>query len=560
MRKRRLVLMDRTKVRSVHLALLLVLSLGFFLMESPVALAGDPYSGSYCAENNRVFWFIQSSDVHVGARGDQDSGNLQWLVTQGKDVIQPNFIVVSGDLTDSTNGNFFGYPDGPHPEEWNLYQSILSGRVDAGGYYDLPGNHDHYNDQYFSYYLANSIQGRASGNTQVSWIRTFDFGKYHFIGINTADNTGSPFSLDPTKYYGDHAGLDASELAFIENELSLHQDADLTFIFGHHPLSPTGNSSDTYVYYGGDEFASLMQTNGVSLYGYGHTHEASESFYTHNVSPGVYYFNVASLGKSSENQYSVTAIDCNGVSSATQTVGTWPVVLITAPMDKYLGGTFTPFVYPVPNSTSNPIRALVFDPSPIISVKYRINGGAEQSMAQLPGNPHLWEGFWNATTLPQGEQIIEVWASTGSGTRGNVITVSLQSQEQPKLRAGEMIAGKYETTGTKRNRVTTFVPTQEFKQGDAVVFQVKVVDLSGGPVANATAEISISGRESTMIVSGLSNPEGVAEAKWQTSAPNKRGVGGTLAGPYKAILTKLSASGYLWDGVTASVDFTILGK
>ncbi len=415
--------MDRMKMTPIHFVLLLVLSFAAFLTGIPSASAGDPYSGSYCVENNRIFWFIQSSDVHIGARGDQDSQNLQWLVTQAKDVIQPSFIVVSGDLTDSTNGNLLGYPDGPHQEEWDLYGSVLAGRVDAGFYYDLPGNHDHYNDKYFSYYLANSIQGRASNSTQASWTRNFDFGKYHFIGINTADNTGSSFSLFWP--YGDYAGLDASELGFIQNELNLHQDADLTLIFGHHPLSATGDSSDTYLYYGRDEFVSLMQTYGISLYGYGHTHEASESFYTQNMSPGVFYFNVASLGKSSANQYSVTAIDCNGISSITETVGTWPVVLITAPMDKYLGGTLTRFVYPVPNSISNPIRALVFDPNPIVSVQYRIDGGTEYPMARVVGNPYLWGALWNASTLPQGEHIIEVLASTGSGTRGNTITVSV---------------------------------------------------------------------------------------------------------------------------------------
>ena len=526
----------------------------------PSASAGHPYSGSYCVENNRIFWFIQTSDVHIGARGDQDSRNLQWLVTQAKDVIQPSFIVVSGDLTDSTNGNLFGYPDGPHQEEWNLYRSILSGRVDAWFYYDLPGNHDHYNDRYFSYYLANSVQGSASNNTQASWTRTFDFGKYHFMGINTADNTGSSFSLFWP--YGDYAGLDASERAFIQNELNLNQDAGLTLIFGHHPLSATGDSSDTYLYYGRDDFVSLMQTYGISLYGYGHTHEFSESFYTQNVNPGVYYFNVASLGKSSENQYSITAIDCNGISSKTETVRTWPVVLITTPMDKYLGGNFTPFVYPVPASASNPIRALVFDSNPIVSVKYRINGGNEQPMMQVAENPYLWEAVWNASTLPQGEHIIEVLASTGSGTRGNAITVSVQSQEQPKVHAKEIIVGKYVTTGTKRNKVTTFVPTQDFKQGEAVVFQVKVVDaISGSPVANATAEISVSDSQSTVVISGPSNLDGMAEAKWQTYAPNKRGVGGTPIGPYRATLTKVSASGYLWDGIPLDdVDFNVATK
>jgi len=122
------------------------------------------------------------------------------------------------------------------------------------------------------------------------------------------------------------------------------------------------------------------------------------------------------------------------------------------------------------------------------------------------------------------------------------------------------MTGKYQTTGTKRNTVTTFIPTQEFKQGESVVFRVKVVDASNAAVANATAEITISGAQSALIVSGPSNNEGIAEAKWQTSAPNKRGVGGTQTGTYTGTLTKISASGYLWDGVQTSLGFTVLSK
>jgi hypothetical protein len=52
----------------------------------------------------------------------------------------------------------------------------------------------------------------------------------------------------------------------------------------------------------------------------------------------------------------------------------------------------------------------------------------------------------------------------------------------------------------------------------------------------------------------------MAEAKWQTYAPNKRGVGGTPTGPYRATLTKVSASGYLWDGIPLDVDFNVAPK
>jgi len=36
--------------------------------------------------------------------------------------------------------------------------SHLGRKITAADYYDLPGNHDAYNDRYFAYYLANSVQ------------------------------------------------------------------------------------------------------------------------------------------------------------------------------------------------------------------------------------------------------------------------------------------------------------------------------------------------------------------------------------------------------------------
>ena len=386
--------------------------------------AGDPYSAYYSSDHDKLLWFIHASDTHLGTRGTTDTTNLQWLVSQAKTVINPSFIVVTGDLTDSTNGNILGFPNGPYQAEWDQYKSILSSNgVDASFYYDIPGNHDAYNDQYFNYYLANSVQGRATGRTQASWIRIGAWGKYHFLGVNSADNTGAPFSISWP--YGDNAGLDSSELSFISSEMVTHGDAALTLVFGHHPLAPTGNNSDTYLFYGKDEFLGLMGSHGASLYGYGHTHVSSEQFFVQNMDPGVFYFNVAALGKDSPNQYTVTAIDCNGISSVTQTVGAWPVVLITAPLDRHLGGIVNPYAYTVTNAASNPIRALVFDPNGVTQVQFRINGGVWQPMADVSGNPRLWQGVWDASNLPEGEHTVEVQATTGSGVRVDTVTTYL---------------------------------------------------------------------------------------------------------------------------------------
>jgi hypothetical protein len=537
-----------------------ILLISFLLCLSTPLSAADPYSAQYCSDTSKLFWFIQASDTHIGTRGSTDTSNLQWLVGEAKDTIDPSFIVVSGDLTDSTNGNLFGYPNGPYQTEWDAYTAIVDPKVNASIYFDLPGNHDAYSDANFAYYRANSVQGRATGGTQVSWIRTFPWGKYHFLGLNTADNTGAPFSLSWP--YGDYAGLDETELSFIHDKLLNNQDAALTMIFGHHPLGPTGNSADTYLYYGKDTLVGYMQTYGSSLYGYGHTHVSSESFYGWNApalanDKGAFYFNISALGKDSPNQFAVTAIDCNGISTVTQTVGTWPVVLITTPMDRRLGGIINPFAYNVTNAASNPIRALVFDPSAVTLVQSRVNGGTWQSMASVSENPHLWQGIWNASALPEGEYTLDVQATTSSGVRTDTVTTYVKSQVMPKVGVSDLITGKYITSGSGKNKTTVFSPTSTFKRGETVTLRATVKNLSGTFLSNATVELAVTGPSTVNLTSGPSNSSGIAEAKWITTAPNKRGQGGTPAGNYTVTVTNLIAAGYQWDGLIKTATFNI---
>jgi hypothetical protein len=415
----------------------------FFLLLSALApaclLAGDPHSAYYSADTDKLFWFIHVSDVHIGS-DDQDSRNLQWLVSQAKTVINPSFIVVTGDLTDSTNGNIFGYPNGPYQEEWAEYANILrSNGVDATFYYDIPGNHDAYNDRYFTYYLHNSIQGRATGKAQLSWTRTFPFGTYHFLGVNTADNTGDSFSIFWP--YGDYAGLDQNELAFISDELSKNSNANLTLVFGHHPLASTGSIFDTYLYYGKDQFVSLMDSYRASLYGYGHLHSSSEKFYAQYMREGIFYSEAASLGESDQKQFTVMAIDCNGLSSVAQTINTWPAVLITAPMNRRLGSVVNPYAYTVPDAAANPIRALVFDPNAVTQVQYRVDRGAWQTMTNIPDNPSLWTGTWDASRLVEGEHTLNVKALTGSGSQTDSIAVYVKPEHpRPPAAPSNLIA------------------------------------------------------------------------------------------------------------------------
>ena len=431
----------------VGLVALALLALTFTSAE-----AGAPRGAYYSPDSGRILWFMILSDTHIGTSGSADASNLAWAVTTAKAAVAPSFIVATGDLTDSTNGNFLGLPDGPHQEEWNEYKSLVDPYVTSADYFDLPGNHDAYSDRNFAYYLANSVQGRATGRKQHSWTRTPGFGTYHFLGINSADNTGAAFSIFSP--YGDHAGLDADELAYIQSELAANAGADLTFVFGHHPVTSTGTSSDTYLYYGHQQFIGYLDAYAASMYDYGHTHAVSDVLFTGNSytgpmsNGGIYYLNLASLGKDSPNTVTVVGIDGNGVSAVTQSIRTWPIVLITAPVSSTLGGAANPYAYTVPNGSANPIRALVFDTATVSQATFRIDGaGTWFPMTKSASNPNLWEGIWNASGLANGSHKIEVQA-VGTTTRLDTINVTVAGTNSAPVAADDSYTTDQGTTLT----------------------------------------------------------------------------------------------------------------
>jgi len=237
----------------------------FFLV--PAMAVGAPGQSYYHHSAGRIFWFMVISDIHIGADGSQDTDYLTWAVNEARQTIDPLFIVATGDLTDATNGGII--PDKQFSEEWEIYRHILdSAGMHAGFYYDIPGNHDHYDDESFAYYRAYSIQGRSNDSTQHSWTREFPYGKYHFLGIATAGNDGAEFSIWPWDNFGDHAELTSGEIAFLNSALANHPDAEIAFMFGHHPFEADASDwTETAITDGLDDLQDLIDLYGVSLYG-----------------------------------------------------------------------------------------------------------------------------------------------------------------------------------------------------------------------------------------------------------------------------------------------------
>jgi len=122
----------------------------------------------------------------------------------------------------------------------------------------------------------------------------------------------------------------------------------------------------------------------------------------------------------------------------------------------------------------------------------------------------------------------------------------------------QMETGVVTTTGKGKNQTTTFTLTSTFTAGDAVIIRAYVKDVDTGlPVSNASVDIAITGPEVTSVTTGPSDANGVAEATWQTSKPNRRGNGGTTPGSYTARVSNVTKAGYTWDSVKTSTTFTI---
>ena len=395
------------------------LILFFMLPLTSFAMPGKSY---YHSNAERIFWFMVISDIHIGADGTQDTDYLTWAVNDARQTIDPLFIVATGDLTDATNGGII--PDQQFTEEWEVYRQILdTAGMHAGFYYDIPGNHDHYNDEDFAYYLNYSIQGKANGTTQHSWTREFPYGKYHFLGIATTGNDGAEFSIWPWDNFGDHAKLTDGEIAFIESELIAQQDAEIAFMFGHHPFEADASDwTETAITKRLDDLQDLIDLYGVSLYGFGHTHNYVENIWTKDIVSEIFYINVDSLGKSNEDQYALMAVDGNGVSMIPAQKGLWPVVMITAPSDRCLGNCPNPFAYDIPQSRFNPIRALIFDKNPVSQVDFRIDETGDWHPMQRVENTPVWFGLWDASVFAPGSHTIEVRAQGSSFVIDRVTT------------------------------------------------------------------------------------------------------------------------------------------
>jgi hypothetical protein len=356
--------------------------------------SASPVPGYLTPDPSRLFWFVVTTDTHIGARGAGPEENLAWVTRDAFSIIGPQYLFVCGDLTEAAG--FLSIPSTQQQDEWELYRRIL----DDGGmthhvYVDAPGNHDHYGDKGLTHYLRYSIQGSETNSTQQSFRFEPPFGTYHFLTAATPADDGriAPF---------DAAALDPGELMFLQDALDRNSDASMHIVFGHHPVDRDfGNSIGS----GKEEFKRLLKDYGATAYVFGHTHSYLEEF-----RDGTLHLNLDSLGKSDKDHVAIGVIDNNSLSIRAFAAGFWPMIVVSAPANHALGGD-NPHAYTVPpNWTEAPVRAVVFSDKEIGTIEFQVDNGPWIWMGET--TPNVYQGFMDTTGLAPGNHRLAVRSKT----------------------------------------------------------------------------------------------------------------------------------------------------
>jgi PKD repeat protein len=166
-----------------------------------------------------------------------------------------------------------------------------------------------------------------------------------------------------------------------------------------------------------------------------------------------------------------------------------------------------------------------------------------------PSHTYEFPGTYTVSLTVSGE------SGSNAKTKPDYITVN-EPPEQHQAVVTSIGTGIYTRSGKTR----IFHPQLDFIQGDEVVIRARVDDsTNGAPINNAVVVIGITGPKATTLTSGPSDSNGIAEARWKTSAP-RRNNSGTTPGSYTATVNNVTASGYTWDGIQKTTAFTVNSK
>ena len=364
---------------------------------SDYTLANRGYENS---SGNEIFWFLHATDTQHIWYNDGKIANWNRFLNESFNVIDPVMIWNTGDLVDSDYENFVsGNERDQRIEEWQRYnQSLNDNNMNSSVYMDVMGNHDVYGDPSRSYSRQYSMMGQSFDALQYSVRKSFSFGNYAFIGLDTPETYGAEYP------FGLFGHLNTPKLDWYEAELNKYSDTKKIFIFGHQPPFEIYSGRTT----SGKDFFTLNAEHRVFAYLCGHGHESTFQ----NVN-GMFAIETNRFDREGGN-YRILAMDNDYLSSSIENVGQWPQGIITYPPQENLINEDITGVAK--------IRALAWDPKNVTKVEwsaYDLSGATKitewATLNNVTNDGPLYEGIWDTNLNDGNDYLIKVKITGGSG-------------------------------------------------------------------------------------------------------------------------------------------------
>ncbi|KAI8991171.1 Metallo-dependent phosphatase-like protein [Mycotypha africana] len=194
-----------------------------------------------------LFYFVQLSDLHL-SKFQAKGHTIHFLhfLQSILPVIQPEFVVVTGDLIDGKDKT--RTVSAQYVDEWKVYHTALKETVLSSDayrrdgrplpWYDMRGNHDCFDldswtadNNYYKEY-GQSAKAWEEGQGVYRWEVNKPFGDYQFIAVDACPKRGPSRPFNFFGYLTTHT-MDRLASLLLSNKKRYHH----TFLFSHYPTT-----------------------------------------------------------------------------------------------------------------------------------------------------------------------------------------------------------------------------------------------------------------------------------------------------------------------------------
>lgn len=350
--------------------------------------------------DNNLIWFLQVTDLHLSNRGDFGrQTDFNEFAKNYVDIIQPDVVLVTGDITDGRIPNTtLGTTQ--QLDEWLAYSGAVSrsGALEKTTWLDIRGNHDNFNvyrpKDPNVMYRQYSVMGKSH---ERNYMKIYDKGgkKYSFIGV---DEVQTPGLKIPFNFIGVVKDEDLTELKQFKEE-STKNDSQYNIWFAHYPTSSIASPNEG--------LRNII--DGPYLCGHFHTIGNWVSKMHATQQPG---YAEVELGDWKYNRrIRLASVDHQLFSLVDVSFNQFPIALMTNPKTaEHSMPKFEPLGR-IANSTH--MRVLAFSNVTINKVEISIDGGSrkEMTLSQRP----LYTLPWNPKDYSTGLHTADIYVSDKEG-------------------------------------------------------------------------------------------------------------------------------------------------